>query len=72
MLGNWATGKLRIVRAPTSTMTMEMTMATMGRLMKNFDIGSPSLSCRRVRPGGDQHAWPKLLETLNHHALAGL
>ena len=39
MLGNWATGKLRMVSEPTSTMTMEITMATMGRLMKNFDIG---------------------------------
>ena len=39
MLGNWATGKLRIVREPTITMTIEITMATIGRLMKNFDIG---------------------------------
>ena len=27
-------------------MTMEITMATMGRLMKNFDIGYLSLTCR--------------------------
>jgi hypothetical protein len=26
------------VSAPTNTMTMEMTMATIGRLMKKFDI----------------------------------
>src|SRR5580704_14957032 len=46
MLGNWATGKLRIVSEPTSTRTIEMTMATMGRLMKNFDMRSPILRCR--------------------------
>src|SRR5580658_2128240 len=47
MLGNCATGKLNTVSAPTNTMTMEITMATMGRLMKNFDMGHPSLSIRR-------------------------
>jgi hypothetical protein len=26
------------VSEPTNTMTMEITMATMGRLMKNFDM----------------------------------
>jgi hypothetical protein len=38
MLGNCATGKLRTVSEPTNTMTMEITMATMGRLMKNLDM----------------------------------
>src|SRR5882762_385158 len=38
MLGNWATDRLNMLIAPTITMTMEITMATMGRLMKNFDI----------------------------------
>src|SRR5260221_5181691 len=47
MFGNCATGKLSTVSAPTNTMTMEITMATMGRLMKNFDMGQPSLSIRR-------------------------
>src|SRR5579863_7806923 len=47
MLGNCATGKLSTVSAPTNTMTMEITMATIGRLMKNFDMGNPSLSMRR-------------------------
>src|SRR5580692_257017 len=46
MFGNCATGKLSTVSAPTSTMTMEITMATMGRLMKNFDMGYLSLSIR--------------------------
>src|ERR1700693_107624 len=47
MLGNCATGKLRTVREPTNTMTMEITMATMGRLMKNFDMDRLSLSIHR-------------------------
>src|SRR5258708_34673864 len=47
MFGNCATGKLRTVSEPTNTMTMEITMATMGRLMKNFEMGHPSLSIRR-------------------------
>src|ERR1700733_520482 len=43
MFGNCATGKLRTVSEPTNTMTMEITMATMERLMKNFDIDHLSL-----------------------------
>src|SRR5580692_2171954 len=46
MLGNCATGRLSTVSAPTSTMTMEITMATIGRLMKNLDMVHPSLSSR--------------------------
>jgi hypothetical protein len=38
MLGNNATGSAVIVTAPTITMTIEITIATMGRLMKNFDM----------------------------------
>src|SRR5208282_3525683 len=47
MLGNCATGKLRTVSEPTNTMTIEITMATMGRLMKNFDMNHASLSIHR-------------------------
>src|ERR1700736_6729110 len=64
MLGNWATGKLRIVSAPTNTMTMEMTMATIGRLMKNFDIGYLSLASMRKRPRVHFCALPHLLDSL--------
>jgi hypothetical protein len=39
MLGNCAIGKVRMVSVPTSTKMMEITIATMGRFMKNFDIG---------------------------------
>src|ERR1700722_20055501 len=41
MLGNWAIGRLRIVKKPPSTRTTEITIATIGRLMKNFDMKSP-------------------------------
>src|SRR5712692_9460959 len=43
MLGNSATGRLAIVTEPTITMRMAITIATMGRLMKNFDIELPFL-----------------------------
>ena len=38
MLGNCATGRVAMVIAPTITIRIEITMATIGRLMKNFDI----------------------------------
>src|ERR1700677_4997906 len=47
MLGNCATGKVRTVSEPTNTMTIEITMATIGRLMKNFDMDHVSLSIHR-------------------------
>jgi hypothetical protein len=43
MFGNCATGKLRIVNVPTNTNRIEITIATMGRWMKNLDIGLPVL-----------------------------
>src|ERR1700733_14669903 len=49
MLGNCATGKVRMVSVPTSTKMMEITMATMGRFMKNFDIGLFSLGVEWLR-----------------------
>src|SRR5260370_32158474 len=39
MLGNWAIGRAVMVMAPMMTVRMAMTIATMGRLMKNLDIG---------------------------------
>src|SRR5439155_3259604 len=38
MFGNSATGRLAMVTAPTITVRIAITMATMGRLMKNLDI----------------------------------
>jgi hypothetical protein len=45
MLGNWATGSVAIVTAPTITIRIEMTMATIGRLMKNLDTGQSPFAC---------------------------
>src|SRR5271167_2096612 len=72
MLGNCATGRVRMVSAPTITMTMEITMATMGRLMKNFDTGLSVLRSRAERPGVHGHARTHLLYALGHHAFAPL
>src|ERR1700729_364307 len=78
MLGNCATGKLRTVSAPTSTMTMEITMATMGRLMKNFDMGHPSLSIRRPLVLGQEwlgihaHTTAHPLNSFNHDSVSGI
>src|SRR5882672_5843785 len=72
MLGNWATGRLNMLIAPTITMTMEMTMATMGRLIKNFDIGLPSLRFRGKWLGVHVHARMHLLHALGNHTFASL
>jgi hypothetical protein len=38
MFGDCATGKVAIVTPPTMTIRIAMTIATMGRLMKNLDM----------------------------------
>ena len=55
---------------PTITMTMEITMATIGRLIKNFDIGLPSLRLFGKRLGVHLHARTQLLHSFDNHALA--
>src|SRR5271156_3223112 len=72
MLGNCATGKLRMVRVPTITRTIETTMATMGRLMKNFDIGLLPLVFPVVGLGIDGRSLPRFLHALDDDAIAGL
>src|SRR5271169_3751878 len=78
MLGNCATGKLNTVSAPTNTMTMEITMATMGRLMKNFDMGRPSLSIRRSLVLGHKwlgihaHTTAHSLNSFNNDSVSGI
>src|SRR5258708_19568631 len=74
MFGNWAIGRAAIVTAPTTTIRIEMTMATMGRLMKNFDMSfSPCLiRCDAVRLRIHCRARSGLLYALDDHALAGL
>src|ERR1700685_2936718 len=72
MLGNCATGKVRMVSEPTSTNTMEITMATMGRLMKNFDIGLLPLRLGDKWLGVHLHARTDFLYALGNHAFASL
>src|SRR5215207_7857380 len=65
--GNCASGRPRIAIKPAMTVTMAMTIATMGRLMKKFEMFiRPSLRrccCRscRERLRVDDHVRPDLL-----------
>src|SRR5260370_24558047 len=72
MLGNWATGRLSMVIVPTITRTMEIPMATMGRLMKNFDMGLPSLRLCGKRLRVYLHARTYLLHAFGDYAFASL
>src|SRR5512146_1037244 len=88
MLGYCAMGSPSIATTPTITMMIEMTMATMGRLMKNFDTATypfPGRGCPRarwalllrryVRGVGfrvDDESVLDLLDALGDDALAGL
>jgi hypothetical protein len=38
MFGNWATGKVAMVTAPAITVRIAITIATMGRFMKNLNM----------------------------------
>src|SRR5258705_663690 len=44
MSGNWATGSPAMATSPPMTVTMAITIATIGRLMKNFEIIVQSLT----------------------------
>src|SRR5260370_18980502 len=72
IFGNWATGRVAIVTAPTITVRIAMTIATIGRLMKNFDILPASLLFRRLveRPGVYTRTSNSLLDALHNHSLA--
>src|SRR5271156_4001270 len=72
MPGNCATGKLKMVRVPTSTRTIEITMATMGRLIKNFDIELPARSSRGKWFGIHLHTRAHFLDALGNHPVAWL
>src|ERR1700683_1757188 len=62
-------GKFRMVIAPTRTSTIEITIATMGRLIKNFDMGLSSLSVGDKRLGVYLSARTHLLHAFDNHAL---
>jgi hypothetical protein len=40
MFGNWAVGSPDMATRPTMVIRIEMTMATIGRLMKNLDMAA--------------------------------
>src|SRR5271168_4279562 len=82
--GNCAIGRPAMETRPMMTMMMDITMATMGRLMKNLDIRllSGLRSVLRIHGlGGQRHrriggvhqaSLPDLLNPLNHHPLPWL
>src|ERR1700732_4502261 len=72
MFGNWATGKVRMVRAPTNTITIEITIATIGRSMKNFDIDLPPFRFRGKWLGAYLHPRAHLLSSLYNDGFARL
>src|SRR5271169_1287893 len=70
MLGNCATGRLSMVIAPTSTMRIAITIATMGRLMKNFDMGLPILCLRDKGLGVHMRALAYFLNAFGDDSIA--
>src|SRR5580693_4049861 len=72
MLGNCATGKVRMVSVPTITKIMEITIATMGRLMKNFDIGLSVLVFCVERLGIHECAGAYFLHAFRDDLLSGM
>src|SRR5215475_1845482 len=72
MLGNCATGKLRMVSEPTNTSTMEITIATMGRLIKNVDMALPARGFGDEWFGIDVSAGANLLDAFGHDVLSRL
>src|SRR5690349_23886195 len=69
MFGNCAIGKLSMVSEPTSTKTIEITIATIGRLMKNFDMTSPAHRFGSERFRINPNAGAHLLNTFGNHAI---
>src|SRR5712692_9456471 len=74
MFGNWAIGRAAIMTAPTITVRIEMTIATIGRFMKNFDNLLPPLTFGFLPEWLRVHGRARsgLLQALDDHALAGL
>src|SRR5579863_4345866 len=70
MLGNCAIGRLRTVKVPTSTRTMEITIATIGRLMKNFDMRLFILCLHAKRLGVHLDAGSHLLKAFGDNSFA--
>src|SRR5690349_20775000 len=84
MLGNCAVGRLSIATMPTMTITIEITMDTMGRFMKNLYTmwalrcvarGVRIFRCRGLwlkRSGANLHSLADLLCPFRHDSVARL
>src|SRR5438477_6762246 len=72
MLGNWAVGRPSMAMMPTMTITIEITMDTMGRFMKNlYTLLSSGCVARSVRLFRCRGLWLKR-SGANLHSLADL
>src|SRR5215813_12055328 len=69
MLGNCATGRLSTVSAPMITNTMEITIATIGRLIKNFDMALPAHRFRTEWFRVNLRTSADFLNSFNNYAL---
>src|SRR5258708_5137474 len=72
MFGNWETGKRAMDTAPTITVRIAITMATIGRLIKKFDtvvssVARPRRLARRFQ--FYMHAGRDLLNPVDDHTL---
>src|SRR5678815_395174 len=76
MGGNSATGNPAMVTVPTITRRIEITIATIGRRMKNLDMALLSRRLRRrsgrIWLGVYRHARTNLLHAFSDHAFARL
>src|SRR5258708_2057857 len=68
--GYCATGKARIDTSPTKTVMIAITIATIGRLMKNLDMALLAVSGHRERLGRDESAVLHELGAFDGDALA--
>src|SRR5450432_3883234 len=73
IFGNCAIGSETSATAPTTTVMIAMTIATMGRLMKNFDTERLFCGFRgRERDGVHEDALADLLSSVHHDPVAGM
>src|SRR6186713_1933896 len=68
--GNCEIGRVTMVMAPTMTVSSEITMATIGRLMKNLDT-SASNARRLAGDDLDDRPVANFQQALDNHAFAG-
>src|SRR5215510_1055817 len=67
--GYCSTASLLTVMVPSITVRIEITMATMGRRIKKFDIAFPYLFLRRrygLFGGSHQHSGPQPLQSFRY------